>query len=149
VASVPAGDAFSNTDRYEIDQAVKHAEQASGLHFSVYVGAVSSSATPASVGFHRPAEADSGLRPFSERLHAQLPDPAYTVLVVVNPAARLLEIVTGEEAKRTLSDEECRLAALAMTSAFSGGDLTGGIVAGVHQLGEHAYRPATLHADQE
>lgn len=129
---MPAGDAFSNTDRYEIDQAVKHAEKASGLHFSVYVGT-----------------ADSELRPFSERLHSQLPDPAHTVLVVVNPAARLLEIVTGEVAKRTLSDEECQLAALAMTSAFSGGDLTGGIVAGVHQLGEHAYRPATLHADQE
>lgn len=132
VASVPAGDAFSNADRYEIDQAVKHAEQASGLHFSVYVGT-----------------SDSELRPFSERLHAQLPEPARTVLVVVDPAARLLEIVTGEVAKRTLSDEECQLAALAMTSAFSGGDLVGGILAGVNQLGEHAHRPATLHLDQE
>lgn len=129
---MPAGDAFSNADRYEIEQAVKHAEQASGFQFSVYVG-----------------NADSELRPYAERMHAQLPDPARSVLVVVNPGARLLEIVTGEVAKRTLSDEECKLAALAMTSAFSGGDLVGGIVAGVHQLGEHAHRPATLHADQD
>lgn len=140
---MPAGDAFSNADRYEIEQAVKHAEQASGLQFSVYVGTDSYSAEPGI------PPGSSELRPYAERLHAQLPDPARSVQVVVNPGARLLEIVTGEVAKRALTDEECKLAALAMTSAFSGGDLVGGIVAGVNQLGEHAHRPATLHADQD
>lgn len=126
---MPAGNAFGNAERYDIDQAVQHAEAASGLAFSVYVGS-----------------ADDEPRPFAERLHASLPEPDRTVLVVVDPGSRWLEIVTGVAARRELSDEDCRLASLAMTSAFAGGDLAGGLSAGIQQLGEHAHHPAVLHA---
>lgn len=127
---MPAGEPFSAAERDDIEQAVKQAEKLSGLIFSVYVG-----------------NADPELRSFAERQHASLPEPEQTVLVAVDPAARSLEIVTGEVAQRVLSNEDCRLAALAMTSSFAEGDLAGGIRAGLLQLGEHARRPATLHTE--
>jgi hypothetical protein len=49
--------------------------------------------------------------------------------------------VTGEESARRLSDRSCALAALSMTTAFAGGDLTGGIVTGVRMLGDAAGKP--------
>ncbi|HEY6740504.1 MAG TPA: DUF5130 family protein [Actinopolymorphaceae bacterium] len=125
---MPAGDLFAGPQRHDIDDAVRAAERLSGLTFSVYVGG-----------------AEEEFRAYAERLHSSLPAPATSVLVVVDPAARLLEIVTGAEARRLISDEEARLAALAMQSAFAEGDLAGGIVTGVQQLAEHARRPETLH----
>ena len=62
------------------------------------------------------------------------------VLVLVAPGDRQLEIVTGKESSRRLSDRSCALAALSMTTAFSGGDLVGGIVAGLRMLAESAGR---------
>ena len=62
-----------------------------------------------------------------------------------HPAAKLLEIVTGTEARRVLDDAEVHLAVLAMQSAFAAGDLVGGIVQGVQQLAEHARRPQVRH----
>jgi hypothetical protein len=44
-----------------------------------------------------------------------------------------------------LSDLECRLAAAAMQTSFAGGDIVGGLAAGVQQLGEAARQPRTLH----
>jgi hypothetical protein len=32
-----------------------------------------------------------------------------------------------------------------MQAAFAAGDLAGGLVHGLHQLGDHAHRPASLH----
>lgn len=128
---MPAGEAFNGRQQYDIEQAVADAEKLSGLTYSVYVGS-----------------ADHELRPFAESLHAQLPDPRHTVLVVVDPAARLLEIVTGAEARRSLDDEGCRFAALAMQAQFAEGDLAGGIVVGLQRLGEHARPVAMLHTDE-
>jgi uncharacterized membrane protein YgcG len=34
-----------------------------------------------------------------------------------------------------------------MTTAFSAGDLAGGIVSGVQMLGEHSRHPRSLHVD--
>jgi uncharacterized membrane protein YgcG len=129
---VPAGNAFDNLQRYDIEQAIQHAEATSGLLFSVHVGT-----------------ADEEPRAFAERLHASLAEPARTVLVVVDPGHRWLQIVTGAEAQLELSDEDCRLASLAMTSAFAAGDLAGGLSAGVQQLGEHAHHPDVLHAEAQ
>ena len=39
-------------------------------------------------------------------------DPHRSVLVMVDPAARLLEVVTGSEARRELEDQEVRLVAV-------------------------------------
>jgi hypothetical protein len=62
---------------------------------------------------------------------------------------RKLEIVTGIEARRVLSDLECRLAAAAMQTSFAGGDIVGGLTVGVQQLGEAARQPKTLHITRQ
>jgi len=63
------------------------------------------------------------------------------VLLLVDPAARIVEVVTGVEARRSLDDTEVSLAVMNMQSAFAAGDLVGGVKAGVLQLAEHARRP--------
>jgi hypothetical protein len=125
---VAGGDAFTSAQRHEIDKAIRDAETLCRIEFSVFVG-----------------RAEGETRPFAERLHAALVAPDRSVLLLVDPAARILEIVTGAEAHRVLDDAEVRLAVLTMQSAFAGGDLVGGITRGVQQLAEHARRPTTRH----
>jgi len=125
---VAAGDAFTSSQRHEIDKAIRDAETLSRIEFSVFVG-----------------RSEGETRPFAERLHATLSAPDRSVLVVVDPAARLLEIVSGVDAHRVLDDSEVKLAALTMQTAFADGDLVGGITRGVLQLAEHARRPLTRH----
>lgn len=108
-----------------------NAEKVSGLTFSVYVGV---------------AEEDA--RDYAQRLHAALPDPERSVLVLCDPEFHALEIVTGSEARRVLSDGAAGLAAATMQTSFSVGDLPGGLTAGIQQLGEAARVPETLHAHQ-
>jgi hypothetical protein len=131
VAPVASGETFSPRERAEIERAVRIAGELSGLTFSTYVGQV-----------------EGDLRAFAAQAHAQLPDPARSVLVLVDPDARRMQILTGREAGRVLSDDDCRLVVLAMQSAFAVGDLVGGIVTGLQQLGEHARRPKTAHLDE-
>lgn len=124
-----SGEGFSSDQRYEIDRAIRAAETVCRYEFSVYVGA---------------AEGEAG--PFAQRLHASLVAPSRSVLIVVDPAARLLEIVTGSVVRRDLTDDAVKLAAVAMESAFAEGDLLGGIRRGLAQLADAARKPATLHA---
>jgi uncharacterized membrane protein YgcG len=126
---VAAGDAFTAAQRHEIDKAIRDAETLSRIEFSVFVG-----------------RSDGETRPFAERLHSALVAPDRSVLVLVDPAAQILEIVTGKEAHLVLDDAEVKLAALTMQSAFATGDLVGGITRGVQQLAEHARRPQLRHA---
>lgn len=121
---MPTGEAFTEGQSREISRTLSSLSRECGLQFSVYVGGV---------------EGDA--RDFAERLHAALgPQAAGAVLVLVAPGERALEIVTGRESSHRLSDRACALAALSMTSSFSGGDLTGGIVTGVRMLAESAGR---------
>jgi len=121
---VPSGDPFSDAQIREVSRACSMASQETGLHYSVYVGAV-----------------EGDIRDHAERLHAALGIRATSgVIVLVAPGDRQLEIVTGKESSRRLSDRSCALAALSMTTAFSGGDLVGGIVTGVRMLAESAGR---------
>lgn len=132
MAPVPAGDAFTASQRHEIDKAIRTAEMVCRYEFSVFVGS-----------------AESETRPFAERLHAALTAPEHSVLVMVDPAARMLEIVTGSAVKRALDDSEVSLAAASMQTAFAAGDLVGGITRGLAMLSEHARRPRMLHAEQQ
>jgi hypothetical protein len=125
---VASGEGFSSDQRFEIDRAIRAAETVCRYEFSVYVGA-----------------ADGEAGPFARRLHASLIAPARSILVMVDPAARLLEIVTGSVVRRDLPDDAVRLAAVAMESAFAEGDLVGGIKRGLAQLADAARKPATLH----
>jgi hypothetical protein len=126
---VASGEGFSSDQRFEIDRAIRAAEMVCRYEFSVYVGA-----------------ADGEAGPFAQRLHASLTAPSRSVLVMVDPAARLLEIVTGSVVRRDLPDDAVRLAAVAMESAFAQGDLVGGVKRGLAQLADAARKPATLHA---
>lgn len=128
---MPAGDAFTEGQRREIDHAIETARQLCGFTFSVYVG---------------PA-AEGGPRRHAERLHASLADPPHCVLVFVDPAARQLEIVTGVRARRDLTDADTALVALSMQTSFAAGDLVGGLTSGIQQLAEHARQPRTMHTD--
>jgi uncharacterized membrane protein YgcG len=117
-----------DSDRYEIDKAIRSAEQSSRYEFSVFVGRVEG--TP---------------RAFAERLHSASVAPDRSVLVMVDPRARVIEVVTGADVRRVLDDQSVDLAVLQMRSAFAEGDLVGGLVRGVAQLAEHARAPQTRH----
>lgn len=126
---MPAGDSlFSASQQAEIDRAMRAAETACRFEFSVYVGAV-----------------DGPTLPYAQRLHASLSTPDRSVLILVDPAARALEIITGSVVRRSLSDDAVRLAAAGMQSCFVHGDLVGGIKHGLGQLAEAARKPTTLH----
>jgi hypothetical protein len=114
---------FNTRQLLRLDQALRVADESTGLTFSVYVG-----------------DLDEPARGHAEKLHGQLADPARSVLVAVSPNQRVLEIVTGSEARRRIPDRDAKLAALSMTAAFGGGDLTGGIILGLDQLATHAGR---------
>jgi uncharacterized membrane protein YgcG len=125
VAQVQSGEAFTNDQVRSIERAVETATNETGLRFSVYIGG-----------------AQGDIRDAAETMHSELgADAARAVLVVVSPGDRLLEIVTGTESARRLSDRACALAALSMTTSFAGGDLSGGIVTGVRMLAEAAGQP--------
>lgn len=116
---------FTTRQLLRIDEALRIADQATGLVFSVYVGGL-----------------DDPVREHAEKLHAQLADPDRSVLIAVCPNQRVLEIVTGAQARKRIPDRTAKLAALSMAAAFGGGDLTGGIVSGLDQLATHAGRVA-------
>ena len=125
---MPAGEALTRDQLKRLEKAVHNAETFSGLTFSVFVGV-----------------AEENARAYAERLHGALEDPARSVLVLCDPEFHALEIVTGSEARRWLSDAECGLAAATMQTSFVVGDIVGGLVAGIQQLGEAARHPRTLH----
>jgi hypothetical protein len=129
-AEAAAGEAFSVDQRRAIDHAIDYATDASGHRFSVYVGACHGRA-----------------RAHAEHLHAALDNPDGSVLVLVDPATREVEVVVGTRAQMRIDEKSAGLAVLSMQSAFGAGDLAGGIVSGVQLLGDHARRPASLHTD--
>jgi hypothetical protein len=112
---------FTTRQLLRLDEALRLADQSTGLTFSVYVG-----------------DLDEPVRGHAEKLHAQLADPARSVLLAVSPNQRLLEVITGADARRRIPDRSAKLAALSMAAAFSGGDLAGGLVSGLAQLAEQA-----------
>jgi uncharacterized membrane protein YgcG len=115
---------FTTPQLLRLDEALRVADQSTGLTFSVYVG-----------------DLEEPTREQAEKLHSQLSDPDNSVLVAASPNQRHLEIVTGAVARRRIPDRAAKLAALSMAAAFAGGDLTGGIVSGLAQLAEHAGKP--------
>ena len=125
------GDRFSASERYALDEAIRKAEQLSRVEFSVYVG-----------------HAEGEPRLFAERLHSALVAPTRSILIMADPDARVLEVVTGSQVRRTLRDQSVELAVASMQTDFAAGDLVGGLKHGIQMLAEHARAPQTLHADQ-
>jgi hypothetical protein len=112
---------FTTRQLLRLDEALRVADQSTGLTFSFYLG-----------------DLDEPVRAHAERLHAQLERSPEAVLVAASPNQRRLEIVTGSAARKRISDRDAKLAALSMAAAFAGGDLVGGIISGLDQLATHA-----------
>jgi Domain of unknown function (DUF5130) len=112
---------FTTRQLLRLDEALRTAEKATGLTFSVYVG-----------------QLDEPVRGHAERLLGQLPSPITSVMIAVSPNQRVLEIVTGKDARRRIPDRDAKLAALSMVAAFGGGDLAGGLISGLDQLATRA-----------
>jgi hypothetical protein len=107
-----------------VDEALRLADASTGLTFSVFLG-----------------ELGANSRETAELLLGRLADPDVSILIAISPNERVLEVVTGSLARRRITDRDAKLAALSMSAAFGGGDLGGGIVAGLAQLADHAGRP--------
>lgn len=118
-----------------IEHAVSTCRQENGLDVSVLVG---------DLDLAEP----TGFRAGAERLHAALGQVRSTtaVLLVVAPGQRKVEVVTGPGVRRRVPDRVCALAVLSMTTAFSGGDLAGGIVDALRQFADAAGRREALPA---
>jgi hypothetical protein len=114
---------FTTRQLLRLDEALRLADSSTGLTFSVYVG-----------------DLDEPTRAYAEKLHGQLVAPPTSVLIAASPNQRVLEIVTGPDARRRLPDRTTKLAALSMAAAFGGGDLAGGIISALAQLADHAGR---------
>jgi hypothetical protein len=114
---------FTTRQLLRLDEALRMADEQTGLTFSVYLG-----------DFEEP------VRQHAERLHKQLDGGDRAVLIAVSPNQRVLEIVTGNEARKRIFDRDAKLAALSMAAAFAGGDLAGGVLSGLDQLASHAGR---------
>lgn len=127
---MPNSEGFSSAQRLEIDTAVRAAETDSRFEFSVYVGGT-----------------EGEPRAQAESLHSAMAAPAQSVLIMIDPVRRVLQIVTGEQVRRSLSDDAARLAVVTMQSALAEGDIVGAIKRGLSLLAESARAPRTLHAD--
>jgi uncharacterized membrane protein YgcG len=114
---------FTTRQLLRLDEALRIADQQTGLIFSVYIG-----------------ELEVPTREHAERLHKQIEGSDRAVLIAVSPNQRRLEIVTGNEVRRRISDRDAKLAGLSMAASFAGGDLAGGVVSGIDQLASHAGR---------
>ncbi len=125
------GGEFDGAERFAIEDAIRSAEQVSRYEFSVFVG-----------------RAEGEPRAFATRLHGSLVAPDRSVLILVDPARRALEIVTGADVRAHLTDQHVELSAAQMQSSFAVGDLVGGLRRGIQLLADYARTPESLHTDQ-
>ncbi len=110
----------SRKGRKLIDDAVREAEQKTGLQFCVYLG---------------PANEDTRAHAESLFVQAGLQErPA--VLVLVAPDQRSVEVVTAPDARERLTDEECDAAIQEMTPYFARNEFVDGLVVGLRELAE-------------
>ena len=129
---MPAGKQFthfSGSERAALDATIRRAEQDCRAEISVFVGTAES----------------TDHRAFATRLHNTLNAPSRSILIMVDPTARALEVVTGSWVRRQLDDHAVELVAVTMQSAFAAGDVVGGLRRGITMLAEHARPQNTLH----
>ena len=126
---MPGGDGFSSSQRAAIDRAIRDAETTCRFEFSVYVG-----------------RAEGEPRAYATRLLGSLVKPDCSVQILVDPVGRALEVVTGSEVRRSLTDDEVNLAVAQIRSELAEGRLVEGLVRGINQLAAYARKPPALHA---
>lgn len=130
------GEGLPAREQERIATAIDRARAENGLDISVLVGDLE-------------LEDLGQFRAGAERLHASLGERASSaVLIVVAPGQRRVEVVTGPGIRRRVPDRVAALAVLSMTTAFTGGDLSGGVVDAIRQIADAAgRRPALPPAD--
>ena len=109
--------------KQRIDQAIAAAETATGVQWCVILG-IRSSEDPrreAERAFHK---ADMHGRP--------------SVLIMVTPSARTLEIVVAHELRDRITNQMCEEVVRLMTGVFIEDDVTSGIERGIALLAERA-----------
>ena len=121
---------FSSSERAALDACIRKAEQLCRAEFSVFVGE-SEGADP---------------HAFATSLHNSLVAPARSILIMVDPGARAIEVVTGAHVRRNLSDHQADLAIATMAATFADGDLVDGLRRGIQQLADSARPQNTLHS---
>lgn len=114
------------SERIELDEVIAAAERVTGLRFAVYLG---------ELGADLGGDVDTGAREAHAALGAEAPVAA---LLAVSPGQRVVQVVTGGEAARRISDRSARLAVLATVASVSQGDLLGGLVNGIRTLADQA-----------
>ena len=112
---------FTPVQLSRLDEALTLASRDSGLRFSVYLGDLGAAATER-----------------AQWLHAELEGSDEAVLVAVSPEQRVVEVVTGAEARVRLPDRGAKLAVMSMVASFKEGDLLGGLLNGLRMLGDQA-----------
>ncbi len=112
---------FTPVQLARLDEALTFTSRDTGLRFSVYLGDLG--ADPAA----RAAE-----------MHGQLEGAAEAVLVAVSPEQRIVEVLTGSEARVRLPDRGAKLAVMSMVASFRESDLLGGLLSGLRMLADQA-----------
>jgi Domain of unknown function (DUF5130) len=119
---------FSPSQLTRLDEALTMASRESGLRFSVYLG-------------------DLGEAPSEHvaALHDQLEGSSEAVLVAVSPGQRVVEVLTGPEARVRLPDRSAKLAVMSMVASFKEGDLLGGLLSGLRMLADQTGGRRRVH----
>ena len=117
----PSDHPFTPVQLTRLDEALTMASRQSGLRFSVYLGDLGDAPN------ERVAE-----------LHDKLENPTDAVLVAVSPDQRVVEVVTGPEARLRLPDRGAKLAVMSMVAAFKEDNLHGGLLSGLRMLADQA-----------
>jgi len=118
-----SGDHPLTTSQLELlDDVIREAERFTGLRFSAYLG---------DLGSNTAASAESLLDGLG-------PDAPCAVLLAVSPGQRVVEVVTGPEAGRRVSDRAARRAVLGVVSSCTDGDVAGALVTGIRILADQA-----------
>jgi uncharacterized membrane protein YgcG len=125
---VATGNPFSAAERVSLEDTIRRAEVLSRAEFSVFVGA-----------------SDGDPHAFATQLHNSLVAPQRSILIMVDPTKRVIEVVTGGWVRRTLTDRQADLAVVAMQTAFAEGSIADGLRRGITMLAEAARAPESLH----
>ncbi len=105
-----------------LDDVIREAERFTGLRFSAYLG---------DLGGNTEAFAQGLL----SGLGTEAPD---AVLLAISPGQRVVEVATGGEAARRITDRAARLAVLAVVSSCTDGDIPGALITGIRILADQA-----------
>lgn len=117
----PSEHPFSPVELSRLDEALTLASRETGLRFSIYLG---------DLGDAPRAKADE--------LLSALEGASEAVLVAVSPGQRVVEVITGPEARVRLPDRGAKLAVMSMVASFKESDLLGGLLSGLRMLADQA-----------